>query len=135
MFKITKVNEVFFLYLLRLSFLLYIIVLLGVSGYAPQYLEQLKSFLRIYIGSLLVIYYNPITYNKRSFGEFDRQLVFSSGIFLLLTSTIIASIESYLQNNAKLIINNSINSLSTGVSNKIDNFISMLTNTITKLFN
>jgi len=111
-------------------------VLLGVSGYAPQYLEQLKSFLRIYIGSLLVIYYNPITYNKRNFGEFDRQLVFSSGIFLLLTSTIIASIESYLQNNAKLIINNSINSLSTGVSNNIDNnFISMLTNTITKLFN
>jgi hypothetical protein len=109
MFKIKKVNQLFFLYSLRASFLLYIIVLLGVGGFAPQYLEQLKSFLRIYIGSLLVIYYNPITYSERKFGEFDRQLVFSSGVFLLLSSTIIGSIESYLQNNAKLIIGNSIN--------------------------
>ena len=112
MFKISKANELFFLYLLRASFVLYIIVLLGVGGFAPQYLEQLKSFLRIYIGSLLVIYYNPITYNERKFGEFDRQLVFSSGIFLLLTSTIIASIESYLQYNAKLIISTGLNTIS-----------------------
>jgi len=111
MFKIHKANQIFFLYLLRASFVLYIVVLLGVGGFAPQYLEQLKSFLRIYIGTLLVIYYNPITYNERKFGEYDRQLVFSSGIFLLLTSTIIASIESYLQYNAKLIISNSKNTI------------------------
>ena len=115
MFKIHKANEMFFLYLLRASFVLYIVVLLGVGGFAPQYLEQLKSFLRIYIGVLLVIYYNPITYNERKFGEFDRQLVFSSGIFLLLTSTIIASIESYLQYNAKLIINTGLNTISNNI--------------------
>jgi hypothetical protein len=115
MFKINKVNQLFFLYSLRASFLLYIIVLLGVGGFAPQYLDQLKSFLRIYIGSLLVIYYNPITYSERKFGEFDRQLVFSSGVFLLLSSTIIGSIESYLQNNAKLIIGNNINNYISGM--------------------
>ena len=119
MFKIKKVNQLFFLYSLRASFVLYIIVLLGVGGFAPQYLEQLKSFLRIYIGSLLVIYYNPITYSERKFGEFDRQLVFSSGVFLLLSSTIIGSIESYLQYNAKLIINNNINKLGANVSNYV----------------
>jgi hypothetical protein len=124
MYKITKVNEIFFLYSLRASFILYIIVLLGVGGFAPQYLEQLKSFLRIYIGSLLVIYYNPITYNERKFGEFDRQLVFSSGIFLLLTSTIIASIESYLQYNAKMIINNSINGIGDDVINSVTKLFS-----------
>jgi hypothetical protein len=85
--------------------------LLGVGGYAPQYLETLKSFLRIYIGLLLVINYNPYTYTERKFGEFDRQLVFSSGIFLLLTSTIISSIESYIQYNAKNIISNSISQI------------------------
>ena len=120
MYKITKFNEVLFLYTLRASFILYIIVLLGVGGYAPQYLEQLQSFLRIYIGSLLVIYYNPITYNQRKFGEFDRQLVFSSGIFLLLTSTIIASIQSYLQYKTKMLITNSINSVT---NNNISNYI------------
>lgn len=124
MYKIKRVNELFFLYSLRASFLLYIIVLLGVGGFAPQYLEQLKSFLRIYIGSLLVIYYNPITYNERKFGEFDRQLVFSSGVFLLLSSTIIGSIESYLQYNAKLIIGNNINGLGADVINNITKFFS-----------
>jgi len=119
MYKITKVNEIFFLYSLRASFILYIIVLLGVGGFAPQYLEYLKSFLRIYIGFLLVIYYNPITYNERKFGEYDRQLVFSSGVFLLLSSTIIGSIETYLQSNAKYIISNSINGLGTNVNNDV----------------
>jgi len=119
MYKLSKANELFFLYSLRASFLLYIIVLLGVGGFAPQYLEYLKSFLRIYIGSLLVIYYNPITYKERKFGEFDRQLAFSSGVFLLLSSTIIGSIESYLQSNAKYIISNSINRLVSNVNNDV----------------
>jgi hypothetical protein len=119
MYKISKANQLFFLYSLRASFLLYIIVLLGVGGFAPQYLEYLKSFLRIYIGFLLVIYYNPITYKERKFGEFDRQLVFSSGVFLLLSSTIIGSIESYLQSNAKYIISNSINRLVSNVNNDV----------------
>jgi hypothetical protein len=119
MYKISKANELFFLYSLRASFLLYIIVLLGVGGFAPQYLEYLKSFLRIYIGSLLVIYYNPITYKERKFGEFDRQLAFSSGVFLLLSSTIIGSIESYLQSNAKYVISNSINRLVSNVNNDV----------------
>ena len=107
----TKLSERLFLYSLNASFILYIIVLLGVGGYAPQYLETLKSFLRIYIGLLLVINYNPYSYTERKFGEFDRQLVFSSGIFLLLTSTIISSIESYIQYKAKNIISNSISQI------------------------
>ena len=119
MYKISKVNELFFLYSLRASFILYIVVLLGIGGFAPQYLEQLKSFLRIYVGSLLVLYYNPITYNERKFGEFDRQLVFSSGIFLLLSSTVIASIESYLQHNAKVIISTSINGISDDIMKSV----------------
>jgi len=97
----TKLSETLFLYSLNASFALYIIVLFGVGGYAPQYLESLKSFLRIYIGLLLFINYNPYTYKQKQFGEFDRQLVFSSGIFLLLSSTIISSIESYIQYKAK----------------------------------
>ena len=119
MYKINKVNELFFLYSLRASFILYIVVLLGIGGFAPQYLEQLKSFLRIYVGSLLVLYYNPITYNERKFAEFDRQLVFSSGIFLLLSSTVIASIESYLQHNAKVIISTSINGISDDIMKSV----------------
>lgn len=105
----SKLSETLFLYSLNASFVLYIIVLFGVGGYAPQYLESLKSFLRIYIGLLLFINYNPYTYKQKQFGEFDRQLVFSSGIFLLLSSTLISSIESYIQYKAQ-------NFISTGFS-------------------
>ena len=139
MYKIKKFNEILLLYSLRGSFVLYIIILLGVGGFAPQYLEYLKSFLRIYIGSLLVIYYNPLTYNDRKFGEFDRQLVFASGVFLLLSSTIIGSIESYLHNNAKLIISNTINEvINNGTNNTNNNATNNATNNgtndLTKLF-
>ena len=104
MYKVKKFSELVFIYSINISFVLYIIVLLGIGGLAPQYLEYLNTFLQLYIGVLLIITFNPFTYKDRQFGEFDRQLVFTSGIFLLLSTTIIGSIESYLQNKTKELI-------------------------------
>lgn len=111
MSKIKKFSELIVLYSINISFVLYIIVLLGVGGLAPQYLELLNTFLRIYIGCLLVITYNPFTYKDRQFGEVDRQLVFSSGIFLLLSTTIVSSIEQYLQNTTQQLVGTGIKSV------------------------
>jgi hypothetical protein len=111
MYKNRKFSELVFLYLINISFVLYIIVLLGVGGFAPRYFHYLKTFLQIYIGILLVIRYNPITYKGRDFGEFDRQLVFSSGIFLLLSTALIGSIQQYLQNKTTTLINTGISSI------------------------
>ena len=99
MYKVKKFSELVFIYSINISF-----VLLGIGGLAPQYLEYLNTFLQLYIGLLLIITFNPFTYKDRQFGEFDRQLVFTSGIFLLLSTTIIGSIESYLQNKTKELI-------------------------------
>jgi hypothetical protein len=104
MYKVKKFSELLFLYSIKISFVLYIIVLLGIGGFAPQYLEYLNTFLQLYIGFLLIITYNSFSYKDRQFGEFDRQLVFTSGIFLLLSTTIIGSIESYLQTKTKELI-------------------------------
>ena len=111
MSKIKKFSELLFLYSINISFVLYIIVLLGIGGFAPQYLHYLKTFLQLYIGCLLFINYNPFTYKEREFGEFDRRLVFSSGIFLLLSTTIIGSFEKYLQNKAQQLINDGLNGI------------------------
>ena len=111
MYKNRKFSELVFLYLINISFVLYIIVLLGVGGFAPKYFHYLKTFLQIYIGILLVIRYNPITYKGRDFGEFDRQLVFSSGIFLLLSTALIGSIQKYLQNKTTELISTGISSI------------------------
>jgi hypothetical protein len=116
MYKIKKFSELLFLYSINISFVLYIVVLLGIGGFAPQYLHYLKTFLQIYIGILLVVTYNPFTYNDHQFGEFDRRLVFSSGIFLLLSTTIIGSFEQYFQNEAKKFIQS-------GVSNITNNYL------------
>ena len=106
-----NISELVFLYSINISYVLYIIVLFGIGGFAPQYLEVLKTFLQIYIGVLLVINFNSLTYKKREFGEFDRQLVFSSGIFLLLSTTIIGSIERYLQDKTKNFISGGVNNI------------------------
>jgi len=111
MYKNRKFSELLFLYLINISFVLYIIVLLGIGGFAPKYMRYLRTFLQIYIGILLVIRYNPFTYKGRDFGEFDRQLVFSSGIFLLLSTALIGSIEKYLQNKTTELISTGISSI------------------------
>jgi hypothetical protein len=117
MYKNRKFSELVFLYLINISFVLYIIVLLGVGGFAPKYLHYLRTFLQIYIGILLVIRYNPITYKGRDFGEFDRRLVFSSGIFLLLSTALIGSIQKYLQNKTTKLISTGISSIANIATN------------------
>ena len=113
MYKGRKFSELVFLYLINISFVLYIIVLLGIGGFAPTYLRYLRTFLQIYIGILLVLRYNPFTYKGKDFGEFDRQLVFSSGIFLLLSTALIGSIEKYLQNKTIELISTGVSSIAT----------------------
>jgi hypothetical protein len=90
-----RLHERFFLTLMYSSYILYFVILLGIVNYAPFYFDYLKNFLKIYIGFLLVYLYNPITYKKKDFTNIDREIIFSAGIFLLLSTTVISSIESY----------------------------------------
>ena len=101
MSKINKIQENIYLYAINFSYILYIFALLGIGGFAPEYLEILKNFLKIYVGLLLFIRYNPLTYKKTNFGEFDRKLVFSSSIFLLLSTALIGGIENYLKHKIR----------------------------------
>lgn len=105
-------NDVYkkiFLYGINLSYILYFIVLFGVTGYAPEYLNYLRNFLKVYIAVLLIVLYNPYIFRKKSeFGEFDRKLVFSSGIFLLLSTTLIGGIEEYFRQQGAKIMRNII---------------------------
>jgi len=108
--NINEINEKIFLYSINVSYVLYFFVLLGIGNFAPHYLELLKNFLKIFVGTLLFIRYNPITYKKKQFSEFDRRLVFSSSIFLLLSTALVGSIETNLKNKASNILhNNNIN--------------------------
>lgn len=98
-----KVYKDIFLYGLNFSYVLYFLAMLGISSLAPQYLSNLRIFLKIYVALLLIYFYNPITYKEKKFTDFDRKLAFSAGIFLLLSTTIVDSIELFLKNKTKLI--------------------------------
>tara|TARA_A100001015_G_scaffold208996_1_gene233911 strand:- start:326 stop:655 length:330 start_codon:yes stop_codon:yes gene_type:complete len=100
-----------FLYALYSSYVLYFIVLIGITSYAPQYLNYIRDFLKYYVGILLVILYNPLTYKERKFEEFDRKLVFSAGLFILLSTSALIGIEQYIRSKTQYIINKNISSL------------------------
>ena len=97
-----------FLYSLYISYILYFIVLIGVGGFAPYYLNYVRDFLKYYVGILLVVLYNPLTYKERKFEEFDRKLVFSAGLFILLSTTALITMEQYIRSKTQYIINKNI---------------------------
>jgi hypothetical protein len=111
MTKIEKLYEKVYLYSINASYILYFIALIGVGGFAPYYLDHLKTFLKIYVGLLLFFRYNPITYREKKFSDFDRRLVFSSSIFLLLSTTLIGGIERYIHKKSKQIVVHGINKI------------------------
>mgnify|MGYP001298095993 CR=1 FL=1 len=98
-----KIYQNIFQYGLNASYVLYFLAILGAGSMAPEYLSTLRGFLKIYIGLLLVGLYNPLTYKERNFTEQDRKLVFSAGVFLLLSTTLVSTVERYVMeqsNNA-----------------------------------
>tara|TARA_B100001093_G_scaffold303783_1_gene289701 strand:- start:505 stop:819 length:315 start_codon:yes stop_codon:yes gene_type:complete len=99
-----KIYENVFVTVTNLTFVLYIFALLGVTSYAPKYLDMFKTFLKYYVSIILIFLFNPFN-KKRGFGEFERKVAYSAGIFLLLSNALIGSIESTIQKESKEFIN------------------------------
>ena len=84
--NILNTHKNIYKYTIYVSYLLYAIILMGLSHSAPQYLKTLDNFLKIYVSLFLIFKFNPL--RKSKFTNFDRKIVFSSAIFLLTTTTI-----------------------------------------------
>jgi membrane protein YdbS with pleckstrin-like domain len=69
------------------SIALYLIIALGLSIRAPQYLNDLQYYTKIYVALFLVIRFNP--FNISSCTELDAKIAFSAGVFLLSTSALV----------------------------------------------
>jgi len=92
------------------SYILIFLTTLGLSTNAVVYLNIMDYYIRIYICLFLIYRFNP--FRKIEFNDLDRQIAFSSGLFLLTTSALnnyIVTIQKYMVN----IFNN--------IKNKIDN--------------
>jgi hypothetical protein len=78
-----------------LTWFLYFVILLGLSANAPQYLDNLQYYIKIYISLFLILRFNPFTYTR--FTELDARIAFSAGLFLLTTTAIDTILLTYLE--------------------------------------
>lgn len=74
--------------------ILYIIIALGLSAKAPEYLYNLQRFIKIYISLFLIYRFNPFRHVK--FTEFDAKIAFNAGVFLIATTAIDELLKTYL---------------------------------------
>ena len=92
--NIRETHEQFFNLIIYFSYFLYFVAYFGLISKAPQYIQLLQTFVKLYISLYLVIKFNY--FSNSSFTKFDRKIVFNAGLFLL--TTIIFGDIYYLRN-------------------------------------
>lgn len=93
------------------SYLLYGLLLLAILGglpnmnlshKVPEYLTVLQNSLKYYVCFFLIIRFNPFIRTKGTeFTEFDADVVFSSAIFLLLTTSFTSVVYTHVLSQVK----------------------------------
>ena len=61
--------------------ILYVGIFLGVWANAPQYLNDLQYYVKIYVGLFLIYRFNP--FRNIKFTNLDRRIAFSAGMLLV----------------------------------------------------
>jgi hypothetical protein len=95
------------------SYLLYGLLLLAILGglpnmnladKIPEYLTVLQNGLKYYVCFFLMIRFNPFTRmmsSGKEFTDFDADVVFSSAIFLLLTTSFTSVVYTHVRSQLK----------------------------------
>lgn len=91
-----KFQENVFTFVVGLSWVLYALIVLGLSTSAPMYLTDLQYYTKIYVSLFLILRFNP--FRKIKFTDLDRKIAFASGVFLLGTTAINTILIRYLEN-------------------------------------
>jgi len=94
-----------YLYSIYLSFLLFGLTLTGIADIAPDYSLNVQLFLRYYVCIFLILRFNPYTNNmkiSKNDALFDRKVAFTSGIFLLLSTSIMDVITKYINDSVDI---------------------------------
>jgi hypothetical protein len=69
-------------------------ITLGLSVNAPEYLNTIQSFMRIYISLFLIYRFN--SFRTVKFTDYDAKISFSAGLFLLGTTAIDGIIKYFI---------------------------------------
>ncbi len=76
---------------------LYVVAYFGIWRKAPEYLEYLRTLLKLYVGVVLVLTFNPFI--SMSSSGMNKQIAFSAGIFILTSLSLdkIQNVLNYVQ--------------------------------------
>ena len=87
-----------FIYGLYISYFLFFIAFTGVLSFSPQYLNILRSIIHYYIIFMLLIRFNPLISktNTNVDSKFDRRIVFSAALFMLVSSSLFDYLEQFI---------------------------------------
>jgi len=69
-----------------ITWILYIIIALGISANAPEYLDTLQFYVKIYVSLFLIWRFNP--FRRVKVNQLDVKIALSAGIFLLATTIV-----------------------------------------------
>ncbi len=86
---------------LVITWILYVAILFGLSANAPDYLDELQYYVRLYVSLFLIYRFNP--FRRVKFTFLDAKIGFSAGIFLLTTIFIGNSTTNIMDNIKKYI--------------------------------
>jgi hypothetical protein len=92
--KIHLLQSKVFTFIIYLTWTLYIVIALGLSASAPEYLDDLQYYVKIYICLFLIYRFNP--FRRIQFTQLDSKIAFSAGLFLLATTAIGSFLKNYL---------------------------------------
>jgi hypothetical protein len=90
-----NIQNTIFNYIIFISYFLYFLIALGVSSTAPQYLENIQYWVKIYVSLFLIYRFNFL--RKIQFTELDRKVAFSAGLFLFTTTIFNQILDAYLK--------------------------------------
>jgi hypothetical protein len=94
----SKWHKQLFIYVLYLSYIMIFISLTGAVSWAPEYLSIIQKYIIYYISIILIGRFNPYM-NITTFDKYDKRIIFSAGITLLLTTSAVHIFENYIVTN------------------------------------
>jgi len=77
------------------TWILYILIALGLSVKAPEYLDTLQYYVKLYVSLFLMYRFNP--FRRVRFTNLDAKIAFTAGALLFTTTYINVIIQKYLQ--------------------------------------
>jgi hypothetical protein len=80
--------------MLYTTYVLYIVIALGVSANAPEYLDELQYYTKLYVSLFLIYRFNPFRHVR--FTGLDIKIAHSAGWVLLTTTVIDSILKTYL---------------------------------------